>query len=157
MRRPPLIEFTALNGIARSPDLVRTMSTAMRARSSWGETASSRTRPHWPPAGSNTGWPNNSVSASVDIALRILNYGADVEHYNNIHLNAAAGYVTPKDMADWPPPGDSRGTGPEVGVSQQQRQNSSSSNCLKRKRLLRNPPTYGVISKATPHPYLPQK
>jgi len=35
----------------------------------------------------------------VDIALRILNYGADVEHYDNIDLNAAAGYVTPKEMA----------------------------------------------------------
>src|ERR1700686_3155294 len=70
MRRPPFIELTALNGITRSPDLVRTINTAMRARSSWGATASSRTRPHWPPAGSNTGRPSNSVSASEGIALR---------------------------------------------------------------------------------------
>src|ERR1700722_8657639 len=70
MRRPPFIEFTALNGRTRSPALVRTINTAIRAKSSWGATASSRTRPHWPPAGSNTGCPNNSVSASDDIALR---------------------------------------------------------------------------------------
>ena len=73
VRIPPLIEVTDTKGSSRSPVLVLMISTATRARSSCGTSATSRTLPQRLPAVSNTGVPSSSVSAKVSMSPRILN------------------------------------------------------------------------------------
>jgi len=47
-----------------------------------------------------------------DARRRVKGY---VEHYNDIHLNSAVGYITPKDMLAGHQPGDSGRPGSEIG------------------------------------------
>jgi hypothetical protein len=50
---------------------------------------------------------------SLDDARRLVR--GYVEHYNEIRLNSAIGYITPRDMLAGSSAGDSQRTGPEVG------------------------------------------
>src|ERR1700677_1189014 len=65
-----LTEEMAEKGITRLPDLVLTMNEAMRERSSWGASVTSRTRPLAAPDGSYTVAPSSSESGSVFIPAK---------------------------------------------------------------------------------------
>ncbi|MFI5088976.1 MAG: integrase core domain-containing protein [Terriglobales bacterium] len=50
--------------------------------------------------------PAREHRSRLEDAQRLIQ--AYVEHYNNIRLNSAIGYITPKDMLAGPPAGDPR-------------------------------------------------
>ena len=53
---------------------------------------------------------------SLDDARRLVE--GYVDHYNNVRLNSATGYITPKDMLGWSAGGDPRRTRPQAGSGQ---------------------------------------
>jgi len=55
------------------------------------------------------------VRSSEDARRLVEGY---VEHYNNVRLNSATGYIAPRDVLAGASAGDPRGTRPQVGSRQ---------------------------------------
>ncbi len=78
-RTLPSMAEIALSGRIRLPDEVFTIIAAILERSSWGASATSRTRPLAAPVESYTVEPSNSLRASVLIVKRIQNWHGGIQ------------------------------------------------------------------------------